>query len=188
MDSQIEENKELNSFIAKDKAKASDAAKLIEGFCNLVSQKYNNSHFWSEYLKDRCLWYTKKAERNKLAYHVFTILATILPLIVTLITSIDGLNNWRKWVSAILSILVAICSFLVGHFRYLEHWTNYRSAIESILREMNQFASKAGTYKEVEDDVAVQLFAERIDVYIGDEQAKWCEKQHSIDRNKTTNA
>ena len=150
---------------------------LIMNFCNRVCQEYIDSPFWPEYLQDRALWYIQAAQRNKRLYHTFTILATTLPLIVTLITSIDGLNNWRKWTSAILSIVVAICSFLVGHFRHLEHWTNYRSTIESILREMNQFYSKAGCYKGIEGDEAVRVFAKQIDAYIGDEQAKWCRSQ-----------
>ena len=161
---------------------------LVTSFCERVSQEYKGSPFWPEYLQDRAFWYIKAAQRHKRFYHLFTILATVLPLIVTLISTIDGLNNWRDWITACLSVLVAMCSFLVGHFRHLEHWTNYRSTIESILREMNQFASKAGCYKEAAGDEAVRVFAERIDGYIGDEQAKWCEKQRNTNRNITTNA
>ena len=177
MEIPIEPNEKLNSVAKQKETKLNDEAALVNSFCNRVSQEYKDSPFWPEYLKDRALWYIRAARRNKRFYHTFTVLAMTLPLIVTVITSIDGLNNWRKWISAILSTLVAICSFLVGHFRHLEHWTNYRSTIESILREMNKFTSKAGCYKSAEGDDAVRIFAERVDRYIGDEQAKWCEWQ-----------
>ena len=127
---------------------------------------------FEEYLKERyepeVSWYDNTSAQNKRYYQwlqwtVIIISASVPALIVSI-------PAW-KWITVILSIVLAIATTALKTFKFQENWVNYRTIAESLKKEKHYYDAEAGEYATARDKR--QLFVEIVEALISRENTLW---------------
>ena len=130
-----------------------------EKFENYIKERY----------KDQINWYSNRSSRNKILYNWFQWSAIILSAsIPVLVVSIGEIN---KWITAVLSIILAIATAGLKTFKFQEYWINYRTIAETLKKEKYYYCAELSEYATVEDKE--QLFVERVERLISRENTLW---------------
>ena len=127
---------------------------------------------FEKYLKERyecqVKWYDKKSSRNKRYSQGFQwtaiIISASVPVLVTLIPT------W-KWITIILSIVLAITTAALKTFKFEENWISYRTVAETLKKEKYYYDAGATEYAIAEDKR--RLFVERVEALISSENTLW---------------
>lgn len=122
-----------------------------------------------------CLnWYSKKANKYKIYYYIFSIINVAVPLISSiLITQFENMELYVAILSAITSFSASLLSLLKIH----EKWTNYRTAAEYLKRQFVLYITKTEPYDKIE--TCDFLYLKDIEVFMSDVHSKWCELQNN---------
>ena len=80
---------------------------------------------------------------------------------------------YTKYIVAIFGALIAILEGVQQLYQFHTLWTEYRSTTEHLKHEKYLFLSLSGPYRELNQDEALLLLAERIEEHISKEHAKW---------------
>ena len=96
-----------------------------------------NEEEFKEYLEDRykeqIRWYARSSRKNKRYYNWFQWGAIVLSAsIPVLVVTIDENYNW---ITAALSVVLAIATSGLKTFKFQENWLNYRTVAESLKKE-----------------------------------------------------
>ena len=127
---------------------------------------------FEQYLKERyeyqVKWYDKRSSQNKRYSLGFQwtaiIISASIPVLVTLMPS------W-KWITIILSIILAIATAALKTFKFEENWISYRTVAETLKKEKYYYDAEATEYTTVEDKK--RLFVERVEALISSENTLW---------------
>ena len=142
---------------------------------------------FDKYLKDRYLnqinWYSDKASQNKIFYNVFQwvviILASSLPILISI------LPDSFKWITIVISVLLAIGTAALKTFKWQEIWINYRTISEILKKEKHFYDAEIDEYANADDKDG--LFIERVENLISRENNLWVmthiEKKNKKDKN-----
>lgn len=142
---------------------------------------------FDKYLKDRYLnqinWYSDKASQNKIFYNVFQwvviILASSLPVLISI------LPDSFKWITIVISVLLAIGTAALKTFKWQEIWINYRFISETLKKEKHFYDAEIDEYANADDKDG--LFIERVENLISRENSLWVmthiEKKNKKDKN-----
>lgn len=135
-------------------------------------------------------WYTRKAQRNKLWYHITRFITYLIPCLITLIsvfvTAKSGENcdnHGVVWI-AVLSAVLAVIHHIIDHFRFYENWIRYRTTVEYLKEEAELFLNGCKPYKQstqsakdggvqAEKTKEERLFAQRIEALTKNELQDW---------------
>lgn len=125
------------------------------------------------YLKDRyedqINWYSDSASKNKRFYNFFQwsviIFSASLPVLIV------SVPDFWKWVTVILSILLAIGTAGLKTFKFQENWINYRIISEMLKKEKHYYDAKFDEYANASDKEA--LFVDRVEAIISREHNLW---------------
>ena len=128
---------------------------------------------FKDYLKSRYLdqikWYSDRASRNKLFYHIFQwgviILSATLPVIIA------SLPKSIQWITIVISIILAIGTTALKTFKFQENWINYRTISETLKKERHFYDAELDDYAEATDKES--LFVERVEALISRENTLW---------------
>ncbi|MBI4686060.1 MAG: DUF4231 domain-containing protein [Nitrospirae bacterium] len=127
-------------------------------------QDYLNDRY-----KDQVNWYSDSASKNKRFYNFFQwsviIFSTSLPVLIVSIP-----DSW-KWVTVILSILLAIGTAGLKTFKFQENWINYRIISEMLKKEKHCYDANLNDYAIASDKEA--LFVDRVEAIISKESDLW---------------
>ena len=126
---------------------------------------------FEEYLKERyevqVKWYDNRASQNRQYYQWFQwaviITAAFVPVLVVLMPF--------KWITAILSTVLAIAATALKTFKFQENWISYRTIAETLKKEKSYYDARAVEYATAEDKK--QLFVERVEALISRENTLW---------------
>jgi hypothetical protein len=140
------------------------------------------------YLKERYLeqinYYEAKAGWNKKLYTLFQwaviIISAVMPVLVVSTTETGYLN----WVSAALSLLLAIGTSVLKAFKYQENWVSYRQLAEALKRERHLYDADLGSYANNADKRAE--FVNHVEYLIALENASWTNLQQQ--KEQTTSS
>jgi hypothetical protein len=152
------------SEVIKEKANAAPGQNTEEASCFIATR-----------LESQLIWYKRRAENSKKCYYAFACVAFSLPLVTAILNVIELATTPNKVIlfplaDVILSGIVSTCGYLLGKFRFQEHWANYRTALEHILHHANLFCAKAEPY---ENDDSLQFFVKNVEEIIGSEMDRW---------------
>ncbi|MEE1061560.1 MAG: DUF4231 domain-containing protein [Ruminococcus sp.] len=109
---------------------------------------FKNDYIAKRYVQS-VLWYSKKAQVNKMHFLGFSAVAIALPTFSTMITAITGeLSTLVAVFSAITAILTAILTL----FKFQQNWIQFRATSEELQTELSLLISEKGKYskKEIE--------------------------------------
>lgn len=134
-----------------------------------------NDEEFRKYLQERydyqIGWYDRKSEWNHKAYQIFQwvmiILASMTPVLILI-----G-EEWSKWFSAGVAVLVAIAAGGLKAFKYEENWINYRTTCETLRKEINYFNAGIKGYNQKNSAEKYSHFVDRIESLISRENTLW---------------
>ena len=141
---------------------------------------------FEKYLKGRykcqVQWYDNTSAQNKRYYHwlqwkVIIISASVPVLVVSM-------PDRFKWITAILSIILAIATAALKVFKFQENWVNYRTIAESLKKEKHYYDAEAGEYATAKDKR--QLFVEIVEALISRENTLWMTIHRRREDNEET--
>ena len=136
-----------------------------EAFDNYLKERYN----------DQMEWYASKARFNKSRYQNIQILIIIFSVITPVLI---GFNyEIFRYISIILTILIAIFSGALKLYKYNENWMNYRTTRENLKKEKYYYDFKINEYSLVNDPE--ELFVKRVEGLISRENIYWVSTQET---------
>ncbi len=119
--------------------------------------------------KEQVDWYSQRASRNKKFYVVFQWITVGFSAAVPAL--VIGMPSDLKWITASLSVVVAIGTSAIKTFKYQELWLNYRTISETLKKEHVFFSHGLGDYAKAEDKG--RIFIERVETLISRENSLW---------------
>lgn len=125
---------------------------------------------FNKYLKERyepqVKWYDEKAISNKRWNSAFQILVIVAAAVIPIFAILE-----YKWLTVVLSAIIAIGTGLLKYFKFEEHWHNYRTTCEMLKKEKHFYDAKIGDYLDCRNPE--QLFVERVESLVSKEHTKW---------------
>ena len=112
-------------------------------------------------------WYIRKANRNKRMYYTFSFTGILCPLVNAVLVVCGDYKVFTAVLSAVTSFAASFLAFTNARLK----WEIYRSAAESLKREVILFQAKVGTYKEEEQ--RVETFLHTIEGYMEKTHINW---------------
>jgi hypothetical protein len=111
---------------------------------------------------DQVMWMEGKAADAEKWYYVLRLVAIVGGVIVPALVSLN-LESLR-WLTILVSLLVAISVAVEEFFHFGERWRHYRRTVELLKIEGWQFFQLSGPYKSYGKHAdAYQVFAERVE-------------------------
>lgn len=128
-------------------------------------------------LEDQSDYYNRKAIGYQGTYKniklCLILLAAAIPVLAFLPAGMPGQQFLIAGAGAVMAVLEAV--LLLNRFPDL--WIRYRGTAESLKRERWLLLSRAADYKGLDDNQALLLLAERIEVLLALEHREWTEEQ-----------
>lgn len=132
-----------------------------------------NTDKFDEYLNDRyndqVNWYSRKASNCKIIYQIFQWIVIVLS--ASLPVLISTLPEKTKWITIVISILLAISTAALKVFKWQETWINYRTISETLKKERHFYDADLDEYANT--DNKEKLFVERVENLISRENSLW---------------
>ncbi len=134
-------------------------------------------------LNDQLDWYDRKSGENQKRYKQIKVTQLVLAGSIPVFALVDGL--WGRWITAILGTSVAILEGLQQLGQYNNLWVSYRATAEQLKHEKYLFLAKSGPYRELGQEGALSLLAERVEEQVSTEHAKWVsERRQQADQQE----
>jgi len=122
-------------------------------------------------LNDQLDWYDRKSGENQRRYKQIKVAQLVLAGSIPVFALVEGL--WGRWVTAILGASVAILEGLQQLGQYNNLWATYRATAEQLKHEKYLFLAHSGPYRNLGQEIALNLLAERVEEQVSTEHAKW---------------
>lgn len=125
--------------------------------------------YLEERYQDQVRWYGRKSSLNKCYYHCCQWVAIVISASVPVL--VVSMPDPYKWITAGLSIVLAVATTALKTFKLQENWLSYRTIAETLKKEKHYFDAKVAEYANVED--GEQIFVERVETIISMENTLW---------------
>lgn len=119
-------------------------------------------------------WHSKKATWNKRRYYAFEIATLVAGALIPIVNVWAGAGSTtvRTW-SAILGGVVVVAAGVSKLFKFQENWLQYRAIAESLTRERELFAARAGDYADDDEIKRRALLVERAETLLANVTAQF---------------
>jgi hypothetical protein len=119
-------------------------------------------------------YYIWNAYFYKVMYYTLSIISIILPSLATVLTCIpDGnLNGCEKCLIAAITAITAINSGLLALLKCNEKKKSYRDSAENLKKELSEYRSKTGNYKDADEKQADDMLSGKIEEIISKNYSK----------------
>jgi hypothetical protein len=128
-------------------------------------------------LEDQIAWYDRKSASAKRWFTSLKLVELIVAAAVPALAAAKG----PPGVLTVLGALVVVLEGSQHIFQYQEHWISYRATCEALRHERFLFIAEAGPYGRARNRRA--LLAERVEMLVSREQAKWTAMQEDSVRH-----
>jgi hypothetical protein len=115
-------------------------------------------------------WYDKKAGKSKSTYLWMRTLTVVGGAVVPILINISG-DDWVKYFTSVVSLMVVVLVSLESVFHFREQWKNYRSTEQLLAKEYFNFSTGDGSYRDMESKEAFLELVSRIENAIESENA-----------------
>ena len=130
-----------------------------EEFCRYFKERY----------QAQIKWYSTRSAFNKKLYYGFQwgviILSAAVPVLIV------SLSENLKWITSVLSILLAIGIASLKSFQFQENWISYRAIAEALKKEHYFYEAGLDDYAQTMDKNS--LFVASVESLISRENAFW---------------
>lgn len=127
----------------------------------------------TERYKKQMEYYSSKSKSYQKKYHFWSVMSIVCSALVPVVTLGTDLCFIFKLLVALLGSVSTICSSILLHFRYQELWLRYRNTYSELEAEHEQYSTRIGSYKSLDAETAITLFAESCEKIIAQERASW---------------
>jgi hypothetical protein len=124
-----------------------------------------------ERLNDQLRWYSEKSSFNQKRYKQIKAAQLVLAGSIPVFALVDDL--WGRWITAILGASVAILEGFQQLGQYSNLWASYRATAEQLKHEEHLFLARSGPYRNLGEEEALRVLAERVEERVSTEHAKW---------------
>ena len=135
-----------------------------------IPDKVKNHPAWNR-LENQRKWYAEKSATNQKWYKTLKLIQIVLAAAIPIFALLPVPHT--KFIVAIFGALIAILEGVQQLYQFHSLWTEYRSTTEHLKHERYLFLSLSGPYRELTQDEALILLAERVEEHISKEHAKW---------------
>ena len=135
-----------------------------------IPEQVKNHPAWHR-LEDQEEWYDKKSIVNQKWYKGLKLAQIFLAAAIPIFALLPSPSI--KFIVAIFGALIAILEGVQQLYQFHNLWTEYRSTAEHLKHEKYLFLSLSGPYRDLSQDEALLLLAERIEEHISKEHTKW---------------
>lgn len=133
-----------------------------------------------EYIKERVMpqikWHSDKAIFNKRCYLCISCVSLIISIIVS------ATIKTHEGISFYLSLLIPLCTGVLGIFNFQNKWNIYRNTSELMKVELALFKTSTGIYSDKQE--SFNLFVENIEKLLVTNNKRWTETQFNSKNNK----
>jgi hypothetical protein len=159
-----------NNNSNEEKPKQDDSYFFIDSLEITDLQK----HFLRSRWLDQTRWMSDKAKSSQKKYYLLRLIAiiggVIVPTLVSMNISDEGVMTYIHYLTFIISLLVAISVAVEEFFHYSERWRHYRNTAERLKIEGWEFFQLSGSYKNYEKhSLAYTTFASKIEEILREE-------------------
>lgn len=125
---------------------------------------------FSKYLKERyndqVYWYDRKSILHKRLNYVFQIPTIFIAAIIPIFAILE-----EKWITVVLSAILAVFVGINNFCKFEEKWHNYRTTCETLKKELYYCRSRINEYRDTKEPE--ELFIERVESIISSEHTRW---------------
>ena len=133
-------------------------------------------------LENQIDWYDRKSGLNKRAYQRCQLTQLVMAAMITLSGVINSSQfQMVSYIVPTLGAIIAIISGVLGLYEFQENWLEYRTISEALKHEKYLFLTKSEPYHEA---VPFNLFVNRIEHIISEENSKWAETKKEVGKEK----
>jgi len=144
--------------------------KKFEGF-NRLSEK--EKWYIENRLIDQFNWYDRKSVLNQRRFKCLKTIEYIITGLIVFFSTLSASWSFARYITILLSIILAIISSLQSLNKYQENWLEYRTTAETLKHELFLYLSHAGPYKGLSNEEAFQKLVERVESLISEENTEW---------------
>ena len=135
-----------------------------------IPDEVKNHPAWNR-LESQRKWYAEKSAFNQKWYKALKLIQIVLAAAIPIFALLPVPHT--KLIVAIFGALIAILEGVQQLYQFHTLWTEYRSTTEHLKHDRYLFLSLSGPYRELAQDEALLLLAERTEELISKEHAKW---------------
>jgi hypothetical protein len=159
-----------NKNINEEKPEKNDPFSFIDSLEITDLQKHFLRSRWLEQMK----WMSAKSKSSQKKYYLLRLIAivggVIVPALVSMNISDEGVMTYIRYLTFIVSLLVAISVAVEEFFHYGERWRHYRNTAERLKIEGWEFFQLSGSYKEYKvHGNAYTAFASKVEEILREE-------------------
>jgi hypothetical protein len=136
----------------------------------LIAEEVRQHPAWVR-LNDQLGWYDHKSGVNQKRYKQIQAAQIILATSIPVFSLIGA--DWGRWITAVLGASVAILAGFQQLGNYNDLWTTYRATAEQLRHEKFLFLARSGPYRNLQEEEALRLLAERVEERVSTEHARW---------------
>jgi len=125
---------------------------------------------FNKYLKERYNdqvdWYNRKSNLYKSMNYLIQIPIIFIAAIIPIFAVLE-----EKWITVMLSAVMAIFIGISNFCKFEEKWHNYRTTCETLKKELHYCKSKINEYHDTAEPE--ELFIQRVESIISREHTRW---------------
>jgi hypothetical protein len=129
---------------------------------------------------DQIDWMARRAAGAKRRYQLLRMTTVIGGVIVPALISISlgqpSTETWLRWLTFVVSLVVAISAGIEEFLRYGEQWRHYRRTAERLKVEGWQFITRTGPYVHGAPEDAFQTFATQVEQLLGSDVSDYLDR------------
>lgn len=129
-------------------------------------KKTEFNKYLRERYDDQVKWYDRKSVFYKRVNYIFQIPTIFIAAIIPIFAVME-----EKWITVMLSAIMAIFIGTLNFGKFEEKWHNYRSTCETLKKELYYYRAKISEYRDASDPE--ELFIQRVESIISTEHTRW---------------
>lgn len=148
----------------------------------MVTTRWKLNDYIAERLDKQENYHSNKSSKSQIQYQVMRVIeitaAAAIPACIALTTE----DNNLKFLTILLSIIVAITAGLMTLGDYQSNWFNHRATSEKLKAEKAKFLSRCEHYSDenLNDSQLQQLLTSNVEAILADETNQWQQRQREV--------
>lgn len=116
---------------------------------------------------DQLMWMESSAKKAQMRYYLLRLMCIIGGVMIPALVGLDmddKMNEFIRWMTVLLSLMVAVSAAVEAFFQFGERWRHYRRTAELLKIEGWRFFQLCGPYQNADShEAAYPVFAGRVE-------------------------
>jgi hypothetical protein len=129
-----------------------------------------------------------RADRHKRTFKLLRYASVALATVVTIVSTLTAIRGVYLWIVPIVSGLSALCTTLLSANNSQERWVHSRGVQQQLEAERFLYLQQAGAYANLDEEVNIRLFSERVVAIWSEAQQGWAQGIAKVSYGLSSNA